>query len=51
VTVERTRIQAHAAESTDPWYGGIGIGLGFTAIPAVITDAVVTTPPAAPCAP
>ncbi len=31
--------------------GGIGIGLGFTAIPAVITDAVVATPPAAPCAP
>ncbi len=31
--------------------GGIGIGLGFTAIPAVITDTVVASPPDAGCAP
>jgi hypothetical protein len=31
--------------------GGIGIGLGFTAIPAVITDTVVAAPPDAGCAP
>jgi hypothetical protein len=31
--------------------GGIGIGLGFTAIPAVITETVVAMPPDASCAP
>lgn len=45
-------LDAPAATCLDVCGGGaVGIGLGFRAISAVITDTVVANPPTAPCAP